>query len=147
MSFKIKNGKQQSLPQRKRLGNLQPGINSDDAVIVAQLDPVSVQVTQATSITTAVTINAKKGIITTQASGAGAAGATPESFVVTNSAVIAGSFITAFIQDYSGTIATNGNPFVIVDNITTGAFTIIISNAHGTNALSGTLRINFEVKN
>lgn len=147
MAFKIKNGKQQSLPQKKRLGNLLPGITGDDAVTIDQLDPVSAQVTQITSITTGVTINAKKGIITTVAATAGAAGATPNTFTVTNSLALAGSNIDAYVLDYAGTIATNGNPSVIVDNRIAGAFDIIISNAHGTNALNGVLQIGFQVKN
>lgn len=147
MAFKIKNGKQQSLPQKKRLGNLLPGITGDEAVTMAQFDPTSATVTQITSITTGVTISAKKGIITTVAATAGAAGATPNVFTVTNSSATAASFITASIMDYAGTIATNGNPVVIVDNRIAGAFDLVISNLHGTNALNGVLQIGYEIKN
>lgn len=146
-SIKKVGSRSQLVPNKTRFGNVAPGIQSDDVVIIAQFNPVAAQVTQGTSITTGVTINAVKGIITTLAATAGAAGATPNTFTVSNTSVAAGSFVTASIQDYAGTIATNGNPFVIVDNVLAGSFDIIISNAHGANALNGVLKINFEVKN
>ena len=132
---------------KQKIYNIIGGTQSGEVATYEQLDPISVLATQSTSITTGVTINAKKGVITTQSATAGAAGATPQTFTVTNNTVSAGKVVKAFIVDYAGTIATNGNPFIIVDNITTNAFDIIISNAHGTNALSGVLKIAFEVCN
>lgn len=102
-------------------------------------------VSQATNVTTGVTLNAVKGVITTQAASAAADAA--HTFTVTNSFCRTTSHVAAYIMDYSGTIATNGNPAVIVDNRTNGTFDIIIVNTHGANALSGTLVIGFEIKN
>lgn len=102
-------------------------------------------VSQGTSITTGVTLNALKGVITTQSASAAAGAA--HTFTVTNSTVVGTSHVSAYIMDYSGIITTNGLPAVIVDNRTAGTFDIIVYNAHGANALSGTLVIGFEVKN
>lgn len=130
---------------------LQPGqtvsFKGLSATAVQSNNSASGAVTQITSITTGVTLNASKGIVTTVAATAGAAGATPNTFTVTNSFVQADSHISVYVIDYAGTIATNGNPFVIADNRADGTFDIIISNAHGTNALNGVMKIGFEVKN
>jgi hypothetical protein len=106
---------------------------------------VTIPTSQGTNITTGVTVNAKRALITTQAATAGAAGATPNTFTVTNSYVRSYSTVRAWIQNYSGTIATNGVPVILVDNIVNGAFDVIIANAHGTNAVNGTLDIGIEV--
>lgn len=104
-------------------------------------------VTQGTSITTAVTLNAVKGVITTLTATSGAAGATPQTFTVNNSFALATSNITATINNYSGTNATNGIPAIFVDNRGAGTFDITVSNMHGTNALNGTLVISFVINN
>jgi hypothetical protein len=100
-------------------------------------------VTQITSTTTGVTLNKTKGIITTfsQSAAAGVSAA----FTVTNSNVAAASNIRAYVIDYAGTFTTNGIPVVSVDNRTAGTFDIVVSNAHGANALSGALQIGFEI--
>jgi hypothetical protein len=110
-------------------------------------NPQTKLVTQASSITTGVTLNALKGIITTVAATAGAAGATPNVFTVTNNLVRAGANVRVNILDYAGTHATNGTPQVQVDNVVDGAFDINISNSHGTNALNGVLKISFVLLN
>jgi hypothetical protein len=121
-------------------GNATLGNAATDTIITT-----SASVTQASSITTGVIANGSSGIITTVAATAGAAGATPNTFTVTNSVVTATSKVFVSIIDYAGTIATNGNPFVIVDAIGAGSFNIIISNAHGANALNGALQIAYLV--
>lgn len=100
-------------------------------------------VTQATSITTGVTLNRRAGTIVTQSASAAADAA--HTFTVTNSTVTAASSILVSITNYAGTIGTNGNPQIIVDNKTAGTFDVIITNGHGTNALSGALHISFWV--
>lgn len=110
-------------------------------------NPASGTVNQGTNITTGVTLNTLKGLIVTQTATAGAGGATPNTFTVTNSQAKATSHISAYIMNYAGTIATNGNPIVQVDNRANGAFDIIISNCHSANALNGALEIGFEIKN
>lgn len=100
-------------------------------------------VTQSTSAVTGVTLNTTKGIITTFAQSA-AAGVSA-AFTVTNSKAAAASNIRAYIIDYAGVFTTNGLPIVSVDNRTAGTFDIVVSNAHGANALSGALQIGFEI--
>lgn len=102
-------------------------------------------VSQATSITTAVTDNKVSGIITTVSSTL-AANATA-TFTVNNSLVTASSRVYASVVSYSGTYATNGLPCVNVGSIASGSFAIQLFNAHGTNALSGTVSISFLVVN
>lgn len=127
--------------EEKTSGN---GVAIDSVTLKdGQLLPDDGTVTQATSITTGVTLNKPAGVITTQSASAAADAA--HTFTVTNSFVATDSVILANICDYAGTIATNGNPNVIVDNITAGTFDIIITNTHGTNALSGALKIAFTI--
>ena len=98
-------------------------------------------VTQASSITTGVIVNAATGIITT-VSATTAAGATEAvGFVVTNSLVKAGSKIQLSCQ-YSG--AGGGIPAALVSTIAAGSFTIILGNGGGT-ALNNVVRIHFTV--
>jgi hypothetical protein len=100
-------------------------------------------VTQGASAVTGVTLNSPKGIITTfsQSAAAGVSAA----FTVTCSAAAAASNIRAYVIDYAGIFTTNGLPVVSVDNRTAGTFDIVVSNAHGANALSGALQIGFEI--
>ena len=99
---------------------------------------------QGTNITTAVTVNGERGLITTQAASTAALGST--TFTVNNDSVTSTSNVQAWIANYAGVFTTNGIPVVNVDNRAAGAFDIVISNAHGANALSGALVIGFEVK-
>ena len=98
-------------------------------------------VTQATSITTGVTVNAASGVITTVSSTLGALTAT--SFTVTNSAVVAGSAVVASVENYGGTYVTNGIPIVNVQTVGAGSFIVEIVNVHPTNPLAGVLKIAF----
>ena len=102
-------------------------------------------VTQASSITTAVTCNATAGVITTVSSSLSAGSTT--SFTVNNSVVASTSMIYVCLNGYSGTIGTNGFPNIFVNTIASGSFVIDITNTAGSNALSGTLTIAFLVIN
>lgn len=102
-------------------------------------------VTQITSITTGVTVNSKKGIITTFTPSTAALGAT--TFTVTCNKTTATSNIRAYVTEYGGTVLTNGLPYVFVKNQTATSFDIIIYNAHATNALATSLKIGFEIIN
>lgn len=102
-------------------------------------------VTQATSITTGVTVNSKKGIITTFAPSTAALGAT--TFTVTCNKTTATSNIRAYVTEYGGTVLTNGLPYVFVKNQTATSFDIIVYNAHATNALATSMKIGFEIVN
>jgi hypothetical protein len=100
-------------------------------------------VTQATSVTTGVTLNASSGVITTFTQSA-AAGAT-STFTVTNSCCLATSVPLLTILNYAGTYGTNGLPQVTVSAVSAGSFAITIVNCAPTNALSGALKIGFAV--
>jgi hypothetical protein len=100
-------------------------------------------VTQGTSVVTGVTLNTIRGIVTTFSQSA-AAGVS-STFTVTNSKAAAASNIRAYVIDYAGTFTTNGIPVVSVDNRTAGSFDIVVSNGHSANALSGALKIGFEI--
>jgi hypothetical protein len=106
--------------------------------------PTGRAVTQLSSITTGVTLNATAGVITTVS--ATTAGVSKSTFTVTNSGVSAGSTVIAGIQNYAGTYGTNGIPTVTVNNVTDGAFDINIVNAHASAALAGVLKIGFDVR-
>jgi len=95
-------------------------------------------VTQGTSITTAVTVNALNGIITTVSSTLAANART--SFTVNNSLVTATSRIIVSVQ-YDE--AATGIPVVGVSDITAGSFKVVLSNASSAAALNAALRIHF----
>ena len=98
-------------------------------------------VTQATSITTGVTVNAATGIITTFAATTAANSTEATGFVVTNSLVKATSKIQLSCQ-YAG--AANGIPTAIVSAVAAGSFTVILGNG-GSAALNALVRIHFTV--
>lgn len=101
--------------------------------------------TQESSITTAVTLNAISGVITTVS--ATTAGAAVSTFTVNNSLVLSTSRVLAVIENYAGTYATAGLPSIAVGSVSAGSFTITIMNNHASNALSGVLKIAFLVLN
>jgi len=95
-------------------------------------------VTQATSITTGVTVNALNGIITTVSSTLAADDRT--AFTVTNPNVVAGSKILVSVQ-YDE--AATGIPVVGVADIAAGSFKVVLSNAAGTFALNNVVKIHY----
>ena len=95
-------------------------------------------VTQATSISTGVTLSKRKGQITTVASTL-AAGAEAE-FTVTNTEVAATDVVVV-----STTYAGAGTPVISVKGVAAGSFVIVITNLHAANALDAVLVINFAV--
>lgn len=100
-------------------------------------------VTQITSITTAVILNAASGAVTTVS--APTAAQAVSTFTVTNSACASTSVVVASLGAYSGTFGTNGTPIVTTNTVAAGSFKVTIYNAHAANALAGTLQINFLV--
>ena len=101
--------------------------------------------TQATSATTAVTLNAPSAVVTT-VSLTNAANATT-SFTYTNSAIAAGSAVQVSINGYSGTLGTNGIPYATATAVAAGSCTLNITNVHPSNALSGTVSLGVTVVN
>ena len=98
-------------------------------------------VTQLTSITTAVTVNAHNGIITTVSSTLAAA--TEAVFTVNNTVVTAASRVIVSVE-YDE--ATNGFPIANVADIAAGSFKVVLLNA-GAAALAGVVKIHFIVIN
>lgn len=96
-------------------------------------------VTQITSISTGVTVNALSGVITT-VSQTVAAGAEAE-FVVTNSMVAATDVVVPAIATHTSA----GDFAVDVKAIAAGSFTLRLTNLHATNAGNNVLVINFIV--
>lgn len=97
-------------------------------------------VTQATSITTGVTLNARNGIITTVSSTLAAD--TEATFTVTNSAVVAGSNV---IPSVIYPAASAGTPVVNIGAIADGSFTVVLTNVNPSNALNAAVKIGFVV--
>ena len=96
-------------------------------------------VTQLTSTTTAVILNALSGQITTLGGTLAAAG--EETFTVTNSCVNADSVVSVCIATKSGT----GFPVVLCSAVADGSFDITVSNLHVSAALNALVVINFIV--
>ena len=95
-------------------------------------------VTQGTSITTGVTVNALNGVITTVSSTLATNAKT--SFTVTNSNVLAGSKILVSVE-YDEAAA--GIPIVGVADIVAGSFKIVLSNAAGIVALNNIVKVHY----
>tara|TARA_R110000868_G_scaffold172688_3_gene408626 strand:- start:290 stop:763 length:474 start_codon:yes stop_codon:yes gene_type:complete len=95
-------------------------------------------VTQGTSITTAVTVNALNGVITTVSSTVAANA--KSFFTVNNSNVVAGSKILVSVE-YDE--AATGIPVVGVSDIATGSFKVVLSNGAGAAALNNVVKIHF----
>ena len=98
--------------------------------------------TQITSITTSVTANGPRCLITTVSTTLAAQSSA--TFTLTNSSVGSGYLVRAWIQDYSGTYGTNGLPTVNINNIGSGSCDIVVINID-TSALNGVLKIGVDV--
>jgi len=94
-------------------------------------------VTQITSITTAVTVNALNGIVTTVSSILAANAKT--FFTVTNPNVLAGSKILVSVE-YDE--AATGIPVVGVSDIAAGSFKVVLSNG-GSAALNNVVKVHY----
>lgn len=119
--------------------------NRDDSYLPLAVNAAPLQslydtanVTQGTSITTAVTVNAHNGVITTVSSTLAANART--SFTVNNSNVDAGSKILVSVE-YDE--AATGIPVVGVSDITLGSFKVVLSNAAGADALNNVVKVHF----
>jgi hypothetical protein len=144
--FFIKGDGNATMRKKARVGNVAPGILTTDLATVGQVELITPTetVTQATSITTGVTLNARKGLITTFTPSTAAVTATI--FTVTNSFATTTSNIEAYVVSYGGTLGTNGVPLVMVKARAAGSFDIAIYNTDATNALATSLVIGFEIK-
>jgi len=99
-------------------------------------------VTQLTSITTGVTVNALNGIITTVSSTLGPDLCT--NFIVNNPNVVAGSKILLSVEyDDINFPLGSGIPAVSVKNITAGSFRINLSNSSSVDTLNNVVKIHY----
>lgn len=96
-------------------------------------------VTQATSITTGVTLSTMSGQITTVSTTLAAG--SDATFQVTNTKVAATDVVVAHLASTSSA----GTPVVVVSAVAAGSFDLTITNLHAANALNNTLTINFAV--
>ena len=108
------------------------------AINTAPLQSVydSANVTQLSALTTAVTVNAHNGTITTVSTNL--AGSLNAAFTVNNSKVTTASKILLTL-DYNGT----GLPCLVTNTIANGSFVIKIYNISPTIALNSTLKISY----
>ena len=95
-------------------------------------------VTQGTSITTAVTVNALNGVITTVSSTLAANAKT--FFTVNNALVGTGSRILVSVE-YDET--ATGIPVVGVSDIAAGSFKVVLSNGAGVAALNNVVKVHY----
>ena len=95
-------------------------------------------VTQGTSITTAVTVNALNGVITTVSSTLPAN--TKTFFTVNNARVLAGSRIIVSVE-YDE--AATGIPVVGVSDIAAGSFKVVLSNGASVDALNNVVKVHY----
>jgi len=101
-------------------------------------------VTQATGLTTGVTLNATSGVITCFA--ATLVALTTATFTVTNSLVTANSSVVANVCGFAGVDNTNGVPLAKVGAVAAGSFTIILYNVHATQATgANSIKVAFQV--
>lgn len=74
------------------------------------------------------------------------AAATAATYTINNNAVADSSAsILCNFTAYSGTVTTNGQPVILYCTPAAGSITVTFLNAHATNALNGTLTIDFQV--
>jgi hypothetical protein len=97
-------------------------------------------VTQITSISTGVTLNTRRGAITTFDPALAAAG--EAEFVVTNSVCRAGSVVLVSVA--SGP-ADDEHVFAFVSAVAAGSFSIVLSNLAAANQADGAMVINFAI--
>jgi len=117
-------------------------------IATTQLDFVSTKaislskatVTQATAITSGVTLNSPAGVITTVSSTLVTNG--NASFSVSNSFVRADSVVLGNIVNYAG---NQGAPFARVQGIDDGSFSVAIHNVADSGALNGAIKIGYSI--
>lgn len=75
------------------------------------------------------------------------AAATAATITLTNSVIKSTSNVVAWIENYSGTLVSNGIPVLVKVVPSTGSVALTFVNIHASNALNGTLTIRFIVLN
>ena len=111
--------------------------------IINYINGTQVAVTQGTNITTGVTANATKGVITT-VSLTTAASTVAGPFVVTNSKVTTSSIVQATVEYATG---KTGFPVCLIEAVAAGSFNVRLLNASTGAALNDVVKIHFDVIN
>ena len=97
-------------------------------------------VTQITSISTGVTLNTKRGAITTF--DPALAAAAEAEFIVTNSECHSGDVVVVAVASGPG---DNEHVFAFVSTVAEGSFSIVLSNIAAANQADGAMVINFAI--
>lgn len=129
---------------RSSLDNALPAVGGDVNPIVDYINNsfTPSTVTQATSITTGVTLNSKSGVITTVSTTL-AAGASASAFTLTNSTITSSSVILTNCEQG----ATGSSVNALVSSIANGSCNITLTNVGGTTTGAATVKIHFLVIN
>lgn len=88
-------------------------------------------------------LNAESGVITI--TGLTAAAGARQSATVTNNKIVASSNVTATLNNYTGTLGTDGEPCLIQVSFTAGSMVIHIVNVDLANALAGAVSVSFRI--
>lgn len=111
--------------------------------IINYVNGTQVAVTQGTNITTGVTANATKGVITTVSLNTAASNVAGP-FVVTNSKVTTSSIVQATVEYATG---KTGFPVCLIEAVAAGSFNVRLLNASTGAALNDVVKIHFDVIN
>lgn len=115
-------------------------INVSHKAAVGELSVSKSTVSQATAITSGVTLNSPAGVITSVSSTLATSG--NATFNVVNSFVNTNSIVLASVINYSG---SDGIPSVNVGAITQGSFNVTLRNTHKDQALNGIVKIGYNI--
>ena len=113
-------------------------INVNSLTTLNKVSVAKATVSQATAITSGVTLNSPAGFITAVTSTLATLG--NAKFTVTNNCVNSSSIVLANIVNYSG---NSGIPVISVNNINNGTFVVSLNNAASTGALNGIVKVGF----
>lgn len=89
------------------------------------------------------TLNAESGVITI--TGLNAAAGANQTVTINNNKILATSNLLVTLNGYTGTWATNGEPWLAQATVAAGSIVIRIVNAHDANALAGNVTVSFRV--
>ncbi len=135
---------------KKRLPALVEGILENNFVRASEYNEVitdlntrqSGSVVSATASSTP-TIDAVFGVFTSAT--LTTAAVTAATLTVTNNLITANSRVSVELVNYSGTVVTNGIPIVFKAVPASGSLAITLVNIHASNALNGTVTIQFTI--
>lgn len=135
---------------KKRLPALQPGNLENNFVRASEYNEVVTDINNkktasvvSSTGTNAPTINAVFGVFTSAT--LTTAAATAATLTVTNNLITSSSKVSVELVNYSGTVVSNGIPIVFKAVPGSGSLAITLVNIHASNALNGTVTIQFTI--